>query len=263
MIRDSDRAAHLNQTQQTPAQGSLLPLLYAGDPVYGWSEGMRAITHALLADVALPEGPVIEVGCGGGQLLSQLQQRYPERQVIGIDVHPLAIAYARARLYPPMSLMQAALPDLPWRENQAALVVALDVFDQRGVELDTALAEVYRLLRAGGALVLRVSAHPTLYGAHDLAFHTGQRYTRGQVEGALRQAGFVVQRLTYANSLLSLPVAAMRLAQRWGALGWQPAIYQQMQLQRVAAWLLCREAQWLRHGNLPWGVSLCAVARKL
>ena len=256
-----ERAAHKGASSPVAPQ-SLLPLLYAGDQGYGWSAGMRAITHALLDDVTLPDGAVVEVGCGGGQLLGELPQRYPMRTVVGVDLHPVALAYARDFLRPTVSLSQAALPHLPWQAHAVALLLALDVFDQQGVELAAALTESYRVLRADGALVLRVSAHPRLYGAHDRAFHTGQRYTRRQVQDALEHAGFAIQRLTYANALLSPPVAAMRLAQRWGVLGWQAATYQQRGFHHVAAWLLRQEATWLKHTDLPWGLSLCAVARK-
>jgi ubiquinone/menaquinone biosynthesis C-methylase UbiE len=223
---------------------------------------MRTVTHALLANVTLPEGAVVEVGCGGGQLLAELQQRYPERLVIGADLHPLALAHARTSVRSLVALTQASLLQLPLAENEVALLAAMDVFDQQGVELDAALAEGYRLLCPDGALVMRVSAHPSLYGAHDLAFQTGQRYTRGQLRDALQQAGFVVQRLTYANAVLSLPVAAMRLAQRWSVLPFDAATYQQADFHQVARWLLHQEAAWLYHADLPWGLSLCAVARK-
>ncbi len=223
---------------------------------------MRAITHALMAEVTLPDGPIVEVGCGGGQMLGELRQRYPGRLVVGADLHPLALSHARHFLRPDTGLTQATLPELPWQENQMALLVALDVFDQRGVELGAALAESYRLLRPDGVLVLRMSAHPSLYGAHDIAFSTGQRYTGNQIRGALLQAGFAVQRLTYANTVLSLPVAALRLAQRWGMLPWQAETYQQTYFHQIAAWLLRQEAKWLQRAELPWGLSLCAVARK-
>ena len=223
---------------------------------------MSAITHALLADVTLPDGAQIEIGCGGGQMLAELLQRDPARPIMGVDLHPLAVAEAQCALPSTVHLAQAALPHLPWRAAQVALVVALDVFDQQGVVLQEALAESYRVLRPDGALVMRVSAHPRLYGAHDIAFHTGQRYTRRQVQAALLQAGFVIQRLSYANMLLSLPVAAMRLAQRWGVLAWQPATYHHGGLHQLAAWLLHQEAKWLHPTNLLWGLSLCAVARK-
>jgi hypothetical protein len=78
----------------------------------------------------------------------------------------------------------------------------------------------------------------------------------------LLHAGFAVQRLTYANMILSLPVAALRLAERWGLLPWQVSTYQQTSLHQVASWLLRQEAKWLHQADLPWGLSLCAVARK-
>ena len=256
MVNQDKDAPHATETP------SLLPLLYAGDQHDGWSQGMRAVTLALLDNLTLPDGPVVEVGCGGGQLLSEVQQHYPLRLVTGTDLHPLALSYAQGALRPEGGLTQAALPHLPWRDNTVALLLALDVFDQQGVDLDAAMAEAYRLLRVDGALVMRVSAHPSLYGAHDIAFHTGRRYTRREVRSALTQAGFVVQRLSYANSALALPVAALRLAQRWGWLAWQEESYQQSGLHDLLARLLRYEAAWLRRGNLPWGLSLCAVARK-
>jgi SAM-dependent methyltransferase len=246
---------------RTFSHASLLPLLYE-DQSYGWSAGMRAVTHALLDDITLPDGAVVEVGFGGGQMLAELQRRYPERTTIGVELHPLALATARVHLPATIGLAQAALPDLPCGRRQVALLVALDVFDQRGVDLSAACVEAYRLLRPDGALVMRVSAHPSLYGSHDIAFHTGRRYTRAEVQNALAGSGFMVQRLSYANLALSLPVAAMRLAQHWGWLAFRAAIYQQPAFHQVAGWLLRQEAAWLHHTDLPWGLSLCAVARK-
>src|SRR6478736_5326592 len=100
MILNIASASLSNGAQQPPAQISLLPLLYADDQSYGWSEGMRAVTHALLDNLTLPDGPLVEVGCGGGQMLAQLQQRYPERELIGVDMNPLALSYAYHDLAP-------------------------------------------------------------------------------------------------------------------------------------------------------------------
>jgi SAM-dependent methyltransferase len=223
---------------------------------------MRAVTHALLASVTLPPGPVLEIGCGGGQLLVELNAAYPDRTVCGVDLHPLALAHAADRQGRHPILSQAALPHLPWADASFALVLALDVFDQQGVDLDAAIAESYRILRPGGALILRVSAHPWLYGAHDIAFHTGRRYARHDLEAALTVNGLEVHRITYANAGLALPVGVLRLAQRWGMLPWQPSLYGQDGLHQVAAWVLAQEANWLHHADLALGLSLCAVARK-
>lgn len=243
-------------------EAEMLPHLYGSDDSHGWNAGMRGVTHALLDSVTLPPGPILEIGCGGGQLLVELQAAYPNRTVYGIDLHPLALAHAAARQGARPRLLQAALPQLPWAGNSLALLLALDVFDQQGVDLDAALVEARRILRPGGALLLRVSAHPWLFGAHDVAFHTGRRYTRRELESALQAGGLEIHRLTYANAGLALPVGALRLAQRWGLLPWQPALYGQDGLHHLAAWLLAQEAAWLHHADLALGLSLCAVARK-
>jgi SAM-dependent methyltransferase len=249
------------EPQASVMAAAMLPHLYDGDESQGWSAGMRAITHALLASVTLPTGPILEIGCGGGQLLAELQTAHPDRAVYGVDLHPLALAHAAQR-QAQVTLSQAALPQLPWANQTFALVLGLDVFDQQGVDLAAALAESHRILRPDGALVLRVSAHPWLFGAHDVAFHTGRRYTRGEVTTALVDNGFELHRLTYANAGLALPVGLLRLAQRWGFLSWQPSIYGRDGLHQVAARVLAEEAAWLHHADLALGLSLCAVARK-
>ncbi len=243
------------------ADADLLPLLYGAEEQSGWGRGMRAVTQALLADVTLPSGPLLEVGCGGGRMLADLAQQHGDRLVCGVDLNPLALAHARRRL-PSGALVCATLEHLPLPRATFAAVIALDVLDQAGVALDAGLAELWRLLRPGGLLLARVSAHPWLYGAHDRAFHTGQRFTRGGFEAALARAGFELERMTYINAGLAGPVAALRLAQRWGLLPWLPEVYQASPLNDLVARLLAVEAFHLRRYNLPAGLSLCALARR-
>jgi SAM-dependent methyltransferase len=267
------------------AAAELLPELYRTEPDDGWSAGMHAITHALLDGIAdgagLPAGPILEVGCGGGQFLAELCARYPQRAVYGVDLHPLALAHAQARPAAPVTdhqsavtgqqsavtsqqsaLVQAPLQRLPFPASTFALVLALDSFDQQGVDLAAALAESHRLLCPGGRLLLRVSAHPRLYGAHDRAFHTGRRYTRLELIQALTAAGFALHRVTYANLLLGAPVAIQRLLQRWGLLAWQPGLYTHPAAHEAVALALRLEAHWLHRLNLPIGLSLWAVAER-
>lgn len=222
---------------------------------------MRAVTDALLAETTLPAGPLLEVGCGGGRLLADLAARYAGRVVCGVDVNPLALAHAKRRVAG-HSLARATVAELPLSDASVAAVLALDVLDQQGVVLAQALGELRRLLVPGGLLLARVSAHPLLYGAHDRAFHTGQRFTRQGFGAALGAAGFVLERMTYVNAGLAGPVAALRLAQRWGLMPWLPGLYRFDPLHAVMARLLALEAMYLRHANLPTGLSLYALARR-
>lgn len=242
--------------------GEALPDLYRLDQINGWSIGMRAISHALLASLSLPTGPLLELGCGSGVFNAELQAHFPNRLVLGADLHPVALTYARQMVGQPPPLLRADLQQLPLAPATVAAVFALDVFDQRGVDLRTALQESWRVLQPGGLLLIRVSAHPWLEGEHDTAFNTGRRFRREEICDLLATTGFYVRRITYANSLLSPPLVAIRLLQRW--LGWQvdEADLTDSLANRIFAQTLQWEAAWLSHSDLPFGISLYAVAQK-
>jgi hypothetical protein len=119
------------------------------------------------------------------------------------------------------------------------------------------------VLAPHGLLVLRMSAYPWLAGPHDVAFNTGRRYGRREVTALLSEHGFVLERTTYANTLLSAPVIALRLMQRWGMIKLEPSLYLAPWLNRLLRYALLWEARWLRWGNLPAGISLYLVARRV
>ena len=221
---------------------------------------MRAITRTLLQDVDIPDGPVVELGCGGARFIYDFTRRWPERTFVGVDLDGQALKYsasARRRA----SLVQANLLDAPLPDHAFALCLALDSFDQRNIVLADALCESRRLLRSDGLLILRVSAYPWLQGPHDAAFGTGRRYTTDEVASILRDSGFEVRRLTHANTLLCAPVLLLRLLQQQGAIPFLPGLYRSHWLNSLWSSALKAEAGILRSANLPCGLSLYAVAR--
>ncbi|MCO5213952.1 MAG: class I SAM-dependent methyltransferase, partial [Caldilinea sp.] len=155
--------------------GNLLPSLYEAERVGGWNVGMRAASHAVLARQPLPPGPILEIGCGGGAFAAELAEGHPQAVVVGLDLRPEALAFAGAQ-GSRATWVQGNLLRLPFSDESFALVVALDVVDQKGIDAGQALAGIRRVVRPGGALLLRVSAHAWLYGPHDDAFNTGRRY---------------------------------------------------------------------------------------
>lgn len=258
------RAADLSATTTIPLttpQDTLLPLLYAMDQEYGWSQGMRTITHALLATAWPPHGPVLEVGCGAGSFLRELQGCHPHAVCVGIDRNGVALAYADQQPLT-LHLAQADLQQIPFADNHFGLLVALDAFDQRAVDLPQALRESWRLLQPNGLLLVRVSAHAWLHSAHDEAFNTGRRYQRHELLAALRASDFHLERVTYANSLLALPVIVQRFLQRWQLLPFanphETPPFVNQQVARCLRW----EARLLQQINLPFGISLYVLARK-
>ena len=239
----------------------LLPLLYQTEERYGWSVGMRAITQMLLHQLRLPPGALLEVGCGAGSFAETLTQSYPQRTVIGIDIRALAVMLANAKSKR-ATFAQASLLRLPFGAESFAAIVALDSFDQEGIDMPEALAESWRVLQPGGFLLLRVSAFEFLGGGHDVAFHTGRRYTQPELTALLRVCGFEPTRATYANMLLLLPVLVQRFLERNGLLRFTSTLYTSAVLNRLIQGCLYQESRWLRRWNLPVGISLYVVATK-
>lgn len=241
--------------------GTLLPTLYEAEAVGGWNVGMRAASHALLDGMALPPGPLLELGCGGGAFALELAAARPGATVVGLDLRGEALAFAHSRAAAG-AWVQGDLLHLPFAGPTFALIVALDVVDQVGIDAAAALAGIRALLLPGGATLLRVSAHAWLYGPHDVAFGTGRRYGRKEFVALVRRAGLTPTRVTYANSLLAPAIVKVRLLQRWGLLGFSPDLYDEGVVNRLLGAALRIEAHWLRRRNLPWGTSLFVLAKR-
>src|SRR5207253_4856304 len=94
--------------------------------------------------IALARGDVVEVGCGDGRLLAQVD-RAGVRSLVGVDLSPEMTARAGARGF---AVATAAAERLPLPDG--AVDAALSGFySMRYVELDAALAELRRVLRPG------------------------------------------------------------------------------------------------------------------
>ncbi|MCS7222627.1 MAG: methyltransferase domain-containing protein [Anaerolineae bacterium] len=240
---------------------SCYSLLHAVEDEHWWHVGMRRLALEWVT-AARPSGGrilILDVGCGTGRLLSDLRQI---GEAYGVDCSPLVIELWQANQT--SGVLQSWAQRLPFADATFDLVTCLDVLYHREVpdELEV-LHEIARVLRPGGALILRVPALPWLHTRRDERFHTQRRYTRSQLSQQVRAAGLIVERLSYANALL-LPLA---IGQRW--LGQRfPQIADAgdqvppRPLNRVGKAILRGEAWWLRRYNFPWGLSLICRVRK-
>jgi SAM-dependent methyltransferase len=95
--------------------------------------------------VAIARGDVLEVGCGDGRLLAQVDRRRA-RSLIGIDLSPRMARRARERGFE-VAVGQAERLPLP---DGAFDAVLSGFYSLRYVQLDRAVAEIARVLRPGG-----------------------------------------------------------------------------------------------------------------
>jgi SAM-dependent methyltransferase len=203
---------------------------------------------------------VLDAGCGTGGMLAPLA-RYGD--VVGIDRSGVALGYASKR--DPTALVRSSVTELPFAEGSFDLVTSFDVVYHRAVQDDQrALAEMARVLRPEGVLLVRVPAHKWLTSAHDEAVHTRQRYGRRELEHKLQAAGFDLTFSSYANAVLfPLAVAVRIVAQLRSPDGSESDVRPIPPLaNRLLTSTLKAEAAIVLRRRLPFGLSLVAVARK-
>jgi SAM-dependent methyltransferase len=240
---------------------TLMKATLAVDEHHWWYRGRRRIIRAELDRLPLPAGArVLDAGCGSGRTLQELVD-YGE--VSGIELNAEAAELARSRGHGEVQI--GRLEELPWPEGSFDLITCLDVVEHVPDDV-AALAELLRVCRPGGWLLVTVPAYQALWSLHDEANHHYRRYGRRSLRAAATTAGWHVERLSSFNSLLLAPAAAVRLAQR--RLGAHNGYTNDLAL--GPAWLndvlerpLALEASWLARGRtLPMGLSLLAVLRR-
>jgi SAM-dependent methyltransferase len=229
-----------------------------------WYAGMRGVALAVLGHALGGRRGVriLDAGCGTGGTTTELRQF---GDVVGIDLAWEALEPARERGL--SALARASIEQLPFLAATFDVATSFEVVYHLGVASDTAaLTEIHRVLKPGGLLLLRVPAHDWLRGEHDRLVHTRHRYSLAEVKGKLGQAGFSVERLTWANSLLFPPAVAKRLLERSNghtATAAEPDLWQPpAALNGLLQGLVGVEALAIPRGvPLPFGLSVLAVAR--
>lgn len=202
---------------------------------------------------------MIDVGCGTGgnwELLSSYGT------CIGIDISPFALSLCKEHWNG--SLICADALALPFRDCTAKLVAALDVLEH--IEGDAnALNEFWRILIPGGVLVLTVPAFKWLWSGHDIALGHFRRYARAELEGKLTNAGFKIEKLSFAICSLLPFVLLFRKLQLIAQIGSRrhtALIRLPRMLNELLIGLLKLEARLIKHFELPFGISLVCRAVK-
>ncbi len=236
--------------------------MYAAEEAQWWYAGQRAIAAALLeralGDPAAERRRLLDAGCGTGFNLLTLSRL---GDAVGVDLAPEALAFCRER---GVRALRASLLGLPFPDAVFDAVTSFDVLYHAWVTDDrAAVAEMARVVRPGGVLLVRVPALRALWGAHDVEVQSRHRYTRGELVALLAGSGLRVERATYCNSILFPLLFARRtldrLLRREGSdVGFLPA-----PLEWAFRRALLVEAALVGRGlSFPLGASVVAVARK-
>jgi SAM-dependent methyltransferase len=227
-----------------------------------WFQGMRAISATLLGERLRDGGRVLDAGCGTGGYLRWLLEEGSFAEAAGIDLASSAIDYARTRV-PEADLRVAPLSQLPFPDESFDLVVTNDVLQHVDeAELDKSLAELRRVLRPDGTLLVRTNGSSSLRRERS----DWRAYDSGTLRAQLERTGLTVEHVTHANCLPSLwgrlrgRVPHAPTAERDGI----PCASEPWLRSVVGTALLQGEAVLLRSrtARIPYGHTLFALAKR-
>ncbi len=230
-----------------------------------WFRGFRRFVTPLIrqATRGVEDARILDCGCGTGanlELLSRFGRAY------GFDLTAIGLTLGRAAGR--ARLARASVIAVPFPRDAFDLVTSFDVlYALEEAAERTAVAEMHRVLKPGGHVIVNVAAMEILRGDHSVLGREVRRYSRARLRRVLTAAGFDVIRLTYTNAILFPPMIAVRTAQRWRGLAAEPHALHDITippapLNALLSGALRMESWWLRAANSPFGSSLLCLARK-
>ncbi|GAM10559.1 demethylrebeccamycin-D-glucose O-methyltransferase [Geobacter sp. OR-1] len=122
-----------------------------GDRRYGYG-GFRydgrwkPVAEKLIATYSLQQdASILDVGCGKGFLLYELQQLLPQARVAGFDISAYAIANAKEEIHGRLAVHRAQ-DHYPFRDKEFDLVISLNTLHNLHLpDLQSALSEMERV----------------------------------------------------------------------------------------------------------------------
>lgn len=224
-----------------------------------WFACRRALVRNLLKKhVAGTRNTIFDLGCGTGFNLA-LWEEFGSA-VFGLD-QLAACETATAVQGSRRSVVCGDVCALPLANESVDVVIALDVLEH--VPDDVAVAEIERVLKPQGKLVLTVPAMPWLWSFRDEAAGHLRRYTGRSLHGAVTRGGLRIERTSYYQFLLFPLFAIARLLGRRGGAVRDMEDQPNALLNAVLRAINGLEVALIKSGiSFPWGSSLMLVASK-
>lgn len=235
--------------------------MYNSESTNWWYRGRRFLLEKLIYSLKLPKDPkILDIGCGTGLTLSFLNNF---GKTYGIDISKDAISFCQKRNLKDVFLINET--KYPFPDKTFSLITCLDVLEHSKNEKEL-LKEASRILADDGYLIIFVPAGPLQWSKLDIDSHHQRRYTKNKLKKVLEINGYKVERISYFNFLLYLPILLIRLIQKTpfgknNTFGVRPDSESNL-VNKILEPIFTLDIKSLKFFSPPFGVSLLAICKK-
>jgi len=229
---------------------------------YWWFECRRHTINTLLQQTD-KNAKILEIGCSGGSLNIFLN-RNGFKNLYGIDISEKAIELCKNKGIKNVFAIDAKKTN--FNNDEFDIIIASDVLEHI-YDDSAALVEWNRILRTNGKLLLFVPAFRFLWSDHDKRNKHYRRYHKSELQAILKKNGFSIERISYWNFTLFLPIFGLRIIQKFGIpikLYLKPTdLEPDSFINKMLTHVLTLENYFIsRQWNLPIGITLFYVCTK-
>jgi ubiquinone/menaquinone biosynthesis C-methylase UbiE len=240
----------------------LLELTARAEASHFWFRGFRRFVAPVIADIAAgrPGLRLVDCGAGTGHNLSLLR---PHGRVFAFDLAPTSLTKGRLSGRP---LVRADVTRIPFQSETFDVATCFDVL-QCVRDDGTAVAEMARVTRRGGTVVLTLAAFEMLRGDHAEFWQEERRYTPATARALAAQAGLEPLRVSFLFASVFPLMLGVRAAQRLTRRFREPRADADIgvpaaPINAALTAMVRGEAALSRRIPMPVGSSLLVVARK-
>ena len=243
----------------------LLELTARAEQSHFWFRGFRWFVRPEVARaVAGRTSPMLlDCGCGTGANVAWLRE-FGDAYGFDLTWNGLELGRQLGR----QRMARASIAQIPFPTGRFDVATSFDVFQCLPDSIEhVALAEMNRVLKPGGRLILNVAALELLRGSHAALSEEVRRYTPARLRQVVEDAGFRIDRLTFVHASLFPMMLPVRVAQRLVSRGEAPPgefdiTVPSAPVNGVLSALVGLEAAALRVVDMPIGGSLLCHAVK-
>jgi SAM-dependent methyltransferase len=173
------------------------------EATHWWFVGRRKLFSRLITSLEQSSNiSVLDIGCSTGTNLRMLIEN-KFINVSGIDISPVAINWCDLKGLPKVTL--GSVTNIPFPDSFFDLVLATDIIEH--VDDDSlAIAEIQRVLKPGGYVLITVPAFNMLWGLQDRVSHHKRRYKINNLLAIVKDADLVPIKYFYFNFILFIPI---------------------------------------------------------